>query len=200
MTTADQSPAAAKAALRGQIRAARRSRTDAERVHAAGALAARVLPLLAEAEVVACYLSMPAEPGTSALIDLLLQRNVRIALPRVHGQSLDWVDLTNSTTFATNALGISEPEGPHLPKALDECEAIILPALAVSRDGIRLGQGGGFYDRALASVPPQSDGGPTRLALIFDDELLDSVPHESHDSRVDHAVTPDRVLSFRARD
>lgn len=196
MTTADLSPAAAKAAFRGHIRGVRRSRDDADRVRATGALAARTLPLLAGAERVACYLSMPDEPGTSALIDLLRQRGVRITVPRVQGLSLEWVEWTDTTTFTAGAFGISEPEGPPLSHGLDDCDAIVIPALAVSHAGMRLGQGGGYYDRALESVPLQSDGGPARIALVFDDEILDAVPHEPHDSRMDNAVTPERVLSF----
>ena len=196
MTTADLSPAAAKAALRGQIRHVRRDRSDLERVHAAGSIAARALPLLADSSLIACYVSMPVEPGTAALIDLLRQRDIRVVLPRVNGDVLDWVELTDATHFTTSGLGILEPDGPVANDALAECNAFVLPALAVSREGIRLGQGGGFYDRTLESLPAKADGGPVRIALLFDDELVDSVPHESHDARVDQVVMPERVVSF----
>jgi 5-formyltetrahydrofolate cyclo-ligase len=73
---------------------------------------------------------------------------------------------------------------------------MILPALAVSRDGIRLGQGGGYYDRALQGVLAFADGGPMLIAVIFDGELVDSLPREFHDARVDQAVTPERVVTF----
>jgi 5-formyltetrahydrofolate cyclo-ligase len=93
-------------------------------------------------------------------------------------------------------LGIQEPAGPAIADALSDCDAIVLPALAISRDGTRLGQGGGYYDRTLQSVPAFADGGPMRIALIFEGELVKSLPEESHDARVDQVVTPERVVTF----
>ena len=196
MTTADLSPAAAKAAFREQIRAIRRARTDAVRAQAADAIAARALPHLAESAIVACYLSMPTEPGTAAVIDLLRKHEIRVLLPRVQDLSLDWIELGDDTTFVTSGLGVAEPVGESHPNALTDCDAIVLPALAISAEGARLGQGGGFYDRALEAIPTSADGGPIRIALVFDDEIFDAIPQEPHDSTVDLAITPERVLSF----
>jgi 5-formyltetrahydrofolate cyclo-ligase len=61
-----------------------------------------------------------------------------------------------------------------------------VPALAVARDGVRLGRGGGYYDRALGHVRPDA----VLVALLFDDELLDELPAEEHDRRVTAVVTP----------
>ena len=196
MTTTDPSPAAAKAAFRGAIRAARRARSESDRVDAAGSIAARTLPLLTNCRTVACYLSMPTEPGTTALIELLRQRDIRVLLPRVSGTSLEWAELQGSTAFVKSELGIQEPAGPAIADALTDCDAIVLPALAISRDGIRLGQGGGYYDRSLQGLPAFAGGGPQLIALVFEDELVDSLPQESHDARVDQVVTPERVVTF----
>lgn len=196
MTTTDPSPSAAKAAFRGEIRAARRARSESDRVDAAARIAARALPLLNGRHTVGCYLSMATEPGTAALIDQLRQLDIRVLLPRVSGTSLEWVELQDSTDFVTSELGIHEPVGPAIADALSDCDALVLPALALSRDGIRLGQGGGYYDRSLQRVPAFADGGPQLIALVFEDELVDSLPQESHDARVDQAVTPERVVTF----
>ena len=196
MTTADPSPAAAKAAFRREIHIARRARSESDRVKAANRLAPRALPALGDCGTVACYQSMPTEPGTEALIELLRQRDIRVLLPRVNDTSLEWVELKNSTDFLKSELGIQEPAGPAIADALSDCDAIVLPALAISRDGIRLGQGGGYYDRALQAVPAFADGGPMRIALIFEGELVKSLPEESHDARVDQVVTPERVVTF----
>ena len=196
MTTADLSPAAAKAAFRREIRIARRARSESDRVKAASRLAPRALPALGDCGTVACYQSMPIEPGTDVLIGLLRQRDIRVLLPRVNGASLEWIELKKSTSFTESDLGIQETSGPAIPDALSDCDAIILPALAISRDGIRLGQGGGYYDRALQRVPAFTDGGPRLIALLFEGELIDSLPQESHDARVDQVVTPERVVTF----
>ena len=139
---------------------------------------------------------MGSEPGTSALIDLLRQRDIRVLLPRVEDQELVWVELVDGITFTSSTLGISEPEGVGITHALRDCDALVLPALAVATDGTRLGQGGGFYDRALQDVPMHADGGPLRIGLLFDDEIFAELPTEAHDCRVDHAITPERTLSF----
>ncbi len=68
---------------------------------------------------------------------------------------------------------------------------MLVPALAAGRDGVRLGQGGGFYDRALADLPPHPEG-PLVVAVVHDDELLAAgeVPSAPHDRRVDAVLTP----------
>ena len=196
MTTTDPSPAAAKAAFREEIRAARRARSESDRVDAAASIAVRAHPLLTHCHTVGCYLSMATEPGTAALIEQLRQRDIRVLLPRVSGTSLEWVELQDSTAFAESELGLDEPAGLAIANALSDCDAIVLPALGISRDGIRLGQGGGYYDRSLQGLPAFADGGPQLIALVFEDELVDSLPQESHDARVNQVVTPERVVSF----
>jgi 5-formyltetrahydrofolate cyclo-ligase len=89
--------------------------------------------------------------------------------------------------LAPGRFGLLEPLGPRLgPTALGTADVVVVPALAVSRDGARLGRGGGYYDRALQHARP----GAVLVALLFDDELLDEVPAEDHDHRVTAVVTP----------
>ncbi|HEY4631940.1 MAG TPA: 5-formyltetrahydrofolate cyclo-ligase, partial [Blastococcus sp.] len=80
-----------------------------------------------------------------------------------------------------------EPHGPRLgATAVGTADVVVLPALGISRDGVRLGRGGGYYDRALRHVRP----GAVLVAVVFDDELLDHLPAEPHDQRVTAVVTP----------
>src|SRR5699024_12781608 len=79
--------------------------------------------------------------------------------------------------------------GPRLgPHALHDCAQIFVPALAIDHEGNRLGRGGGFYDRALATADAP------KAALLFDTEILSAVPHEPHDISVDAAVCPGGVV------
>jgi len=106
-----------------------------------------------------------------------------------------------ASEYARGPLGIAEPTGPSLPShpsPLTRAAVLFMPGLSVDRQGRRLGQGGGYYDRALADVPPHSAGGPLRVALIFDDEFVDEVPVEDHDCTVDVVVTPERTITIRA--
>ena len=82
-------------------------------------------------------------------------------------------------------------------ESLKEADLIIIPALAASVDGTRLGQGGGWYDRALMHRSPDT---PV-VAAIFDDEVLEAgiIPAEPHDVPVDAIVTPTRTITTNAR-
>jgi 5-formyltetrahydrofolate cyclo-ligase len=198
MTTADEPTT--KADERTRIRAQRSARSQAERDLAASRLAEAVLPLLPPAPAtVTAYQSLPAEPGTEPLIAAILGHGHRVLLPRITGRDLLWVEVTSDSTFARGPLGIAEPEGPALPaepSPLASVDVLLIPGLAVDHQGRRLGQGGGYYDRTLAGVPPRRLGGPLRVAVLYDEEYLDEVPHEPHDCTVDILVTPVRTVRF----
>jgi 5-formyltetrahydrofolate cyclo-ligase len=179
-----------KQALRTRLRAARRARTEAERRDAAGRLAANAALLVpAEASDIACYVSTPTEPATDVLITALRLAGHRVWVPRVDGERLAWVRIDADTAWADGPHGIREPQGPGQALLPGTTAVVFAPALAVDRSGSRLGQGGGYYDRAMLDLPTQEDGGPPRVALVFRDEVLDTVPIEPHDLRVDAIVT-----------
>ena len=184
----DVGAVAAKARMRAQVRAARAARTPVQRDDAAPALAAAVLalPELAGVPTVAAYASRPDEPGTAPLLAALRERGCTVLLPCVVGQELQWGEL-DDTGLSPAAFGIDEPRGPRRSD-LHGVDVVIAPALAVDAHGHRLGQGGGYYDRALtdARVPV--------IALVHDDELVNEVPVEPHDLIVDIVVTPTRVV------
>lgn len=143
---------------------------------------------------VASYASYGGEPSTEVLNAALAQAGARVVLPVIEHErlgrgELGWADLTSG--LAPGARRIPTPTGPLLghgsPGLINlGCTVIIIPALAVGRDRSRLGQGGGFYDRLLATLPAD---GPFRLALVGPEEVLKSVPHEPHDQRVDCYVS-----------
>ena len=89
--------------------------------------------------------------------------------------------------LAPGRYGLLEPVGPRLgPTAIGTADVVVLPALGVDRRGVRLGRGGGYYDRALQHVRPDA----VLVAVVFDDELLDELPAEPHDRLVTAVVTP----------
>lgn len=188
------SGAQGKGEVRTRIRAARRARDTRERSLAAATIADRVMDRLGLVSEVCCYLSMDTEPGTDALIARLHRDGVRVHVPRVEGTGLRWCEYAPGDALRESALGIREPVVEGVARIPAGADAVILPALAADDLGNRLGQGGGFYDRALDSVATQAEGGPLRIALVFDDEVLPGLPLESHDLRVDVIVTPMRTL------
>jgi 5-formyltetrahydrofolate cyclo-ligase len=182
--------AAAKTALRARLLAARRGRPEEERAEAAAAVAAAVAAGLAEigaGATVAGYVPDPIEPGHGFLPDALSGVAGRVLLPVVPatGAELGWAEF--SGPLAVGRFGLLEPVGRRLPAtALADAVAVVVPALAVGRNGARLGRGGGFYDRALRHAAAHA----ILVAVVFDDELLDEVPTEPHDLPMTAVVTP----------
>ena len=178
---------AAKSALRERHRARRHDRPTAERDTAAAALTAALLRGLAGTRTFAAYVPDRDEPGHGRLPAAFTQLGARVLLPVVpmEGAELTWAVDTGRLT--PGRFGLLEPLGPRLgPTALGTADVVVVPALAVARDGVRLGRGGGYYDRALE----YARSGAVLVALVFDDELVDELPSEPHDRRVTAVVTP----------
>jgi 5-formyltetrahydrofolate cyclo-ligase len=182
-----------KRVLRSRIRADRRRRTAEERRENAERLAARVLalPELAHARQIAAYASAPTEPGTDPLRTALRARGLPVLLPVPRpDHTLDWAQ-DDGHDLPHSGVGGRLPAGDRLgPDALARADAIIVPALAVDSLGTRLGQGGGYYDRALAGLDPRVP----IIALVHTEEFLDAsttpLPREDHDHRVGIVITP----------
>jgi 5-formyltetrahydrofolate cyclo-ligase len=147
------------------------------------------------AGTVAAYASFGTEPESYALLDALREDSIRVLLPRWNADdTLEWTPYVGREGLVVGEHGIPEPDGPRYgPHALLGVDFVIVPALAVDRDGHRLGQGRGCYDRALTRL---RDDVPI-MALLNDDELLPagSIPAEAHDVRVTHVATPSLGLT-----
>lgn len=183
--------------FRAAIRAARRARSPRLRAAAADAFVdvVETIPALADAGVVAAYSARPTEPDTGPLLDALAARGARVLLPVLGaGLQREWAWFAGRHDLLERAPGRPpEPSGPSLgADAIAEVDVIVAPALAVDTAGNRLGQGGGWYDRALAHARP----GTPIIALVFAEELYDAatrpLPHEPHDRTVDIVATPER--------
>jgi 5-formyltetrahydrofolate cyclo-ligase len=177
-----------KTAVRRRVLARRAERTDAERAAAADALTAALLPRLAGFGTIAAFSPEPSEPGAGRLPAAYAELDARVLLPVVPptGREMEWAERTDR--LLPGRYGLLEPLGPRLPPTeLGEAELVVLPAVAISRDGVRLGRGGGYYDTSLAChARPDA----VLVALAFDDELLDELPDEPHDRKVTAVVTP----------
>jgi 5-formyltetrahydrofolate cyclo-ligase len=193
---------AAKRALRARIRARRRARPPAELVEDGDALAAVLLemPEVRLARRVALYASTPGEPDTTALRAALRSLRTTILLPVIQPAGvLDWAEDDGLLVPGTGPGG-PEPVGPRLGReGIREADVVLVPALAVDTLGRRLGQGAGYYDRALSLVDPRI---PV-IALVHEGEVLDAavepVPADVHDVGVDAVVTPVRCLRLPPR-
>jgi 5-formyltetrahydrofolate cyclo-ligase len=177
----------AKAALRERHLARRLQRSPGERDAAAAAVTTTLLQGLARVRTFAAYVPEQTEPGYGRLPAAFTQLGARVLLPVVAQGSKELAWAVDTGRLAPGRFGLLEPVGPRLgPTAIGTADVVVVPALAVSRDGVRLGRGGGYYDRALAHARPEA----VIVALVFDDELVDEVPVEPHDRRVAVVITP----------
>jgi 5-formyltetrahydrofolate cyclo-ligase len=186
----------AKLAIRDQLVTARGRLPVAEIAGRAQAVADLLLaaPEVRRAATVAAYVSVGREPGTGVLLDALVAAGKRVILPLLQPDNdLDWAVYAGADDLVSAGRGLLEPAGPPLgPDAIATADAVIVPGLAVDRTGLRLGRGGGSYDRALGRVPV----GTFTCVVLNDAELLDAVPAAAHDRRVTAAVTELRLTRF----
>ncbi|MEW2620716.1 5-formyltetrahydrofolate cyclo-ligase [Streptomyces sp. NPDC048106] len=192
-----------KKTLRRGLLAARDRLPDEDLRSAGRALAARALelPELAGARTVAAYVSVGSEPGTGALLDALRARGARVLLPALlPDNDLDWGEYTGPASLAqvrhSGKMELFEPSGAKLgPDAVTGADVVLLPGLAVDARGLRLGRGGGSYDRVLARLE-RAGARPRLVVLLYDTEVVARVPAEEHDRPVHAVVTPSGVRRF----
>ena len=178
---------AAKAALRTQILDRRRARPVREREAAAAGLTRALLRGLAGVRAFAAFVPDDDEPGHGRIPAAFTQLGARVLLPvtPTDGRELAWA--VDTGRLGPGRHGLMEPLGPRLgATAVGTADVVVVPALAVARDGLRLGRGGGYYDRALQHARPDA----AIVALVFDDEFVDELPTEPHDRPVTAVVTP----------
>lgn len=197
---ADTQPSDAQTSVRERKRALRRSvlvrralRSEGERRAYADRLAAAVLAhptlteVIARRGCVAAYVGVDDEPGTLPLLDALRERGVRVLLPVLQPDwSMRWGAYAGRAALRAAPRGLWEPEPPYAD--LTAADVVLVPGLAVGLDGMRLGRGGGAYDRALAALDELAGPVP-RLVLLHPEEVGLDVPAEPHDLPVDGWVT-----------
>jgi 5-formyltetrahydrofolate cyclo-ligase len=186
----------AKAALRERLLAARRLVTAAVRADEARSLTEHVAAVVDSGSTVCAYVPMGAEPGSTAMLDVVLAQAGRVLLPIARSSAddspvaLQWGEYRPGQLVAA-PFGLLEPAEPWLPAtALEEASVVLIPALAVDRTGVRLGRGRGFYDRTLVDRDPRA----RLIAIVRDEELVEELPREPHDVSMTHALTPGRGL------
>jgi len=143
---------------------------------------------------IACYLSQPDEPPTQAFVDWATGEGLVVLVPSAREDGLmDWVLYEAGDELLQDPLGLDIPDNEtYGPIVLSQVDLIFVPAASVASDGMRLGWGRGYFDRALGALQNEA---PT-YAVLYDHEVVDDVPREVHDQPVKGAVTPERMISF----
>jgi 5-formyltetrahydrofolate cyclo-ligase len=154
------------------------------------------LPEISQARIVHTYWPNvdDHEPDIRPLIDDFLARNVKVILPVVEVFSrettrprLSHVEYTGGMKMTRNRWGIVEPDDRRAA-SIDSIDLILVPALACDVNGVRIGHGFGYYDEFLATTPG------VRLCLCMDPFLVDALPADPHDQRMDIIVTGTRNI------
>jgi 5-formyltetrahydrofolate cyclo-ligase len=179
-----------KAQLRALVTSARSLLSAEERGQAGRQISDALLslPEVQMAGTVAAYYSIGSEPDTRGLVFALWKRGTYVLLPLLRPDGdLDWASYEGPDSLVAGPRGLKEPEeAARGTGAVASADVVLVPALAVDRQGNRLGRGGGSFDRALARVGPLI---PV-IALLYDSELVEQVPVEGHDTPVRAVVRP----------
>lgn len=170
-----------KATLRRQIRDRKRAMTEEEIVSRSkklGELFAKS-QIYKNAKTIYGYLPYNQEVRTIPMLERALQDGKRVAVPKVYGNTMRFIYIEDMTQVEKGYAGIPEPIGDS-PVAEDKRALVLMPGLAFTKKGDRMGYGGGFYDRFLAEEPEH----PT-LALCYEFQVVEYLPTEEYDIPVD---------------
>jgi len=194
-------PEVSKTGIRKNTLALRKQLSPETHAALSMAIAERLmqLPEFRQADTVLGYMNFGTEFASEVWIRQVLAARKKLALPRVnhHTNQLDlfWVeDLENQ--LATGLWEIREPVVERCERVTtpNEVEFALLPGVAFSKNGARLGYGGGFYDKLLARM----DHRPTLVAAAFELQIMESIPQETTDVKVEWIITEQRTINCSA--
>ena len=170
-----------KKALRSTIRQQKRAMSEEEIQRRSEKLAELFYTseLYRNAATIYGYLPYNQEVRTTPMLEQALRDGKRIAVPKVYGEEMKFIYMEDLSQVEKGYAGIPEPIADD-PIADDETALVLMPGMAFDPQGHRIGYGGGFYDKFLASEPNH----PT-LALCYEFQMLPSLETEEHDIPVD---------------
>ena len=145
--------------------------------------------------MVLCYVALPSEVQTAALIETALREGRAVGVPRIAGDGLRFHAPPGSdSSYERGVSGVLEPaeDSPPLEPRAGQRTLVLVPGLLFDAEGYRLGRGGGHYDRFLAQV--RSSWSAKFVGLCFEEQLIEQLPRDPWDERVDAVVTEQRGL------
>ena len=173
-----------KKMIRDQIRQKKRAMTIEQIEEASARLCEQFAQTeqYRNAKTVYGYLPYNQEVRTTAMMEQVLKDGKRLALPKIYGDVMKFIWVDDLSQVSKGYCGIPEPIHDE-PLADDPTSLVLMPGMAFTKDGQRMGYGGGFYDKFLGSEP----GHPT-VALCYDFQIVDSLPTEAFDIPVDLVI------------
>lgn len=138
------------------------------------------------ARILGAYHSVGSEVRTQEILKEILNAGKELALPKVEKNDLVFRKITSFSDLEAGNFSVMEPKDRC--ETLKNIEVILVPAIAITRDGYRLGYGFGYYDRYLNGKRSK------KIALSYSKQVVKSIPHDSHDVKVDCIITEDEVI------
>lgn len=173
-----------KKELRRQIREKKRAMTEAQIVAASERLGELFLncPEYQAAKTIYGYLPYNQEVRTVPMLEQAMKEGKRVAVPKCYGDQMRFIYVEDLSLVENGYANIPEPIADE-PVADDPTALVLMPGLAFTEEGNRMGYGGGFYDKFLAAEPNH----PT-VALCYDFQMVDYIPTDDYDIPVDRVL------------
>lgn len=155
-----------------------------------------LLPQFEKAETIFYFASIHSEVFTLSQIKEAWRRGKRVILPRVDKglKGLRLYEVNDLNELRPGCMGIPEPDvPPDRERDINDVDLVVMPGVAFDPYGNRLGYGAGYYDRLLARLKKDIP----LVAIAYEEQIVDSLPHESHDVRVHMIVTDKRIIEVR---
>ncbi len=183
-------------AIRRELRERRAALSPEEQAAVSAAVGSQLAKIaaLSRSLVVGGYRAIRGEVDIDAALSRLHDDGAMVTVPRVSGDRMDFLPWTSGSETLTGSFGIDEPINGEAVQ-FSRHDVVLVPLVAFDETGQRLGQGGGFYDRAIAAAGAAR---PLLIGVGHAFQQVRSVPIEAWDMPLDAVVTEERVHEFRA--
>lgn len=186
---------AEKAALRRQLRRARMAIRGQARKKAEAKVVRLLKPWLARGKKIGFYWAVGSELSLAPLVAMAQKRGARLYLPYIEsGRQRLWFTPYQQQPFARQKCGLAIPQVEGKKIRTEDLDILLLPLIGVDATGLRMGQGGGFYDVSLAACRYRC---PLLIGVGFACQMVAHLPAEPHDKRLDWWVSEEGVRCFR---
>ena len=137
---------------------------------------------------IACYFPIGSEVDTYAIMLDILRQNKCLLLPRIVNDNLMFYNVPSLEKLEKGNFGIMEPKDSC--KKADRIDCVLIPTVGVSKLGIRLGYGKGYYDKFLSSTDA------IKISLTYSKQIVKTIPSDSHDIKMNWVVTEDECIKI----
>ncbi|MGL4572166.1 MAG: 5-formyltetrahydrofolate cyclo-ligase [Clostridium sp.] len=138
------------------------------------------------------YIGFGSEINTKKLIEYALEDGKEVYVPKVIKEDMVFIRINNLENLVTSNYGILEPIGDKSDFNVDKLGIVIMPGVAFDKHGNRIGYGGGYYDKFLNNNVINGK----KIALLYSFQIIDSIPREEHDIKVDSLITEEKLIEI----